>query len=158
MKKILKMALMSTIIITSLTACSSGNPVPAQNTQPNPPPMQGITVNSIDFEIINTENLSNAQKEIIEKYKTSKGFTYWQEDGYFYIAIFAGQKPSAGYTVDVKSIEDNEGRTNILVAIIGPKDMASSVISYPYVVIKADGITDNFNIKDSNGDFYKALR
>lgn len=158
MKNILKMALVSTIIITSLTACNSGNPVPAQNTQPNLPPIQGITVNSIDFEIVKTDTLSNAQKDIIEKYKASKGFTYWQEDGYFYIAIFAGQKPSAGYTVDIKSIEDNEGKTNILVAIIGPKDMASSVISYPYVVIKADGITDNFNIKDTNGDSYNALR
>lgn len=158
MNKLLKMALMSTIIITSFTACSSGNPVPAQNTHPNPPPAQGITVNSIDFEIVNPDTLTNAQKEVIEKHKTSKGFTYWQEAGYFYIAIFAGQKPSAGYTVNVKSIEDNEGKTNILVAVIGPKDAAASVISYPYVVIKANGITDNFNIKDTNGDFYSTLR
>ncbi len=157
MIKILTIAL-AVVMMASLTTCSSNNLVPTQNTQTNPPPIQGITVNSINFEIVKIDNLTTAKKERIETYKTSKGFTYWQEDGYFYIAIFAGQKPSAGYTVNVKSIEDNEGKTNILVDVVGPKDMAASVISYPYIIVKADGITDYFNIKDTKGNSYSALR
>lgn len=158
MKKLLKLVLAGTIAITSLAACARDNPVPVQNNQADTPPIQGITVNTIDFEIVSYDKLSDAKKELIENYKTSKGFTYWQEDGYFYIAIFAGQKPSAGYTVEVKKIEDNEGKTNILIDVSKPKNMAASVISYPYVIVKADGITDNFSIIDTNGDTYGVLR
>lgn len=166
MKKLLIIAIAATMLMTSLTACTSNAtapvqnpqtlPAPAQGTQPANPP-QGITVNYKDFTIVDSNNLSNAQKEMLDKYKTSKGYTYWQEDGDFFIAIFAGEKPSAGYVVNVKSIEDNEGKTNILIDVQGPKDMAASVITYPYIVVKVTGITDNFNIKDTNGDTYAVL-
>lgn len=167
MKKALTIILATAILMTSLTACASNQPAPVQNAQtlpapvqgaPSAPPAQGITVNYKDFNIVDPNNLPDAKKQMLESYKTSKGYTYWQEDGDFFIAVFAGQCPSAGYSIAVKSIEDNEGKTNILVDVVQPKGMAAAVITYPYVVVKVTGITDNFNIKDTNGNSYSALR
>ena len=147
MKK-LSMILLSTLLIAVLAACAS---LPT-----NPP--KGITVNYIDFDKIDSSSLNAAQLKMIEQNKANKGFSYWQEDNAYYIVIFAGEKPTGGYGMDVKSVEDNEGKTNILVEITAPKDMATQVITYPYVIIKAAGITDNFNIVDTDGIVYKLMK
>jgi predicted small lipoprotein YifL len=176
MKKVLITGLTAIMLISSLTACSSNGPAPIQGNQVTPAPVQnartlpapaqgapaaqppqGITVNYKDFTIVDPKALSDKQNEMLELYKTSKGYTYWQDGGDFFIAIFAGEKQSAGYSIDVKSIEDNEGKTNILIDVVGPKDMAASVISYPYVVVKVTGIADNFNIQDTKGDTYSSI-
>lgn len=147
MRKLI-MILLSILLVVTLVACSN---------VPIPPP-QGITVNDIDFEKVDGNSLTDAQIKMIEKNKVDKGYSYWQEDKAFYIVIFAGEQPTGGYAFDVKSVEDNEGKTNILVELTPPKDMATRVLTYPYTIIKAEGITDNFNIVDTNGEVYKLIR
>lgn len=165
MKKVFAIVIVAIVIIALLTACSSygGAPIqnprtlPAQGGPVAPQPSQGITVNEIGFEIVKPENLTSEKQDILEKIKRNKGFIYWEEDSDFYIAIFAGQKPTAGYKLEVKSIEDNEGKTNILIDVTAPQDFAAEVITYPYIVIKTAGIADNFNIEDMQGEAYKMI-
>ena len=146
MKRLLTIIL-STILIATLVACANFSETPPQD----------ITINSKEFKIVNLDDITAAQLSNFGKSKGNKGYIYWQENGSFYIVIFAGEKPTGGYQIDVKSIEANEGKTNILIDIIAPQDMATQVISYPFIVIKTSGITNNFNIKDTKGEVYSQL-
>lgn len=117
------------------------------------PGNQGITVNLIDFEVIDVSTLSEELRNDMEILKLQKGYQFWkQEDGSFLIFISAGEKNTGGYGIEVESIEDNEGKTIILVKETEPAegDMTIQVITYPFVVVKASGITDQFMIRDQN--------
>lgn len=123
-----------------------------EETDQTPVP-QGITVNQIKFEVLDPAALSEQMIADIEAMKVQKGYEYWQqEDGSFIILISSGEKTTGGYAIEVTSIEDNEGMTIITVAETEPEgDMNSQVISYPYVVVKASGITDRFDVRDQSG-------
>jgi hypothetical protein len=137
---------------TDTSTAETPTPTEESNTDSNTPaPPQGITVNKIPFEILKLENLSKDKQDIISKLKVGKGFTYWEEDGGYVIAILGGEKATAGYDVIVRSIEDNEGKTVIIVDETAPSGSAATVISYPLVVIKAKGITNNFIISNTKG-------
>lgn len=125
----------------------------------NQTPVQGITVNQIDFEVMDPTTLSEQMIADIEALKVQKGYEFWQqEDGSFIILISSGEKNTGGYAIEVKSIEDNEGMTVISVVETEPEgDMNAQVISYPYVVVKASGITDRFSVLDQNRNEFSRL-
>ncbi len=131
------------------------NTTPTPGGQPNG--NQGITVNKIGFEVLDPEKLPKDKASLIEQTKENRGYLYWQDGEGYVIAIFSGQKPSAGYTIAVKSVEDNEGRTVIVVEEGAPSGPAATVITYPYIVIRAKGITDNFQIADTEGNAFEYL-
>jgi hypothetical protein len=119
---------------------------------------QGITVNKISFEEVSEADVPDSLKGKIETSKLQRGFIYEEKDGYFYIAIFSGEKPTGGYSIKVLSIEDNEGATNIFVEELAPKqgDMVTQAITYPYTVIKATGITPDIAIFNKDGSNFNA--
>lgn len=123
---------------------------------------QGITVNKISFEELSEENIPESIKSKIETSKVQSGYIYEEKDGFFYIVIFSGEKPTGGYGIKVISIEDNEGKTNIMVEETSPKegDMVTQAITYPYTAIKVTGITPNINIfnKDGSASNYPLLK
>jgi hypothetical protein len=96
----------------------------------------------------------------IETLKLNRGYYSWlQDDGSYLIFIGAGEKPTGGYTIEVTSIEDNEGKTNITVKEAPPADNVKVmfVTTYPYVVVKAFQITDQFFITDQYQVAYPSL-
>ncbi len=159
-----------TVISMGLVAGCAGKTTPADNAAgetPTPaqdsdrdsiqsPPM-GITVNKIIFEVLKPESLSKDKQTTISKLKLGKGFHYWEEDGGYVIAIFGGEKATAGYDIVVNTIEDNEGKTIIIVEETTPSGSAATVISYPYTVIKARGITNNFIVSNTKGERFANL-
>lgn len=155
--KNLIIAILTIAILTAMLAGCTQTPAPVQGAPDIASPPQGITVNQIDFIPVDVQSLSAAQQAKIETLKVNKGYSYWEEDGGYMIAIFAGEQPTAGYQLHVKSIEDNEGKTNILVDLTAPQGMVNQVITYPYIVVKAAGITDNFNIEGTDGSLYPSL-
>lgn len=164
MKRILTTMVLTTLLISVLSGCTvipSNAPVQNAKTLPAPAPTntppQGITVNDIAFEKVDLNTLPEASRNFIDSTKEKKGYVYWQEGDSYYIAIFAGQKPTAGYEINVLSVEDNEGNTNILVETSSSSGAAATVITYPVVLIKASGITNNFNVTDINGETYSLL-
>jgi hypothetical protein len=120
---------------------------------------QGITVNQIQFSIVDPTSLSEEMIKEIDTLKLQRGYTYWpQEDGSYLILISAGEKTTGGYEIEVASMEDNEGKTYISVKESKAEDdMAIQVLTYPYVVVNASGITDHFIIKDQNQEEYKLI-
>ena len=130
---------------------SGGKPAASSGTQPAE--NQGITVNKISFEEVAEADIPEALKGKIETSKLQRGFIYEEKDGQFYIAVFSGEKPTGGYSIKVTSIEDNEGATNVFVEETAPKqgDMVTQVITYPYTVVKAAGITSDIAIFNKDG-------
>lgn len=120
---------------------------------------QGITVNQIKYEVVDVSNLPEQLAEEIETLKLSQGYAYWlQEDGSYYILISAGEKSTGGYDIKVEAIEDNEGKTIIsVIESESTDDMVAQVISYPVVIVKAAGITDQFIVRDQNQKEYSLL-
>lgn len=114
---------------------------------------KGITVNKISFEEVAEADISDTLRDKIESSKFHKGFVYEEVDGYYYIAIFSGEKSTGGYGIKAVSIEDNEGATNIFVEETAPAegDFVLEAITYPYTVIKATGITPNITIFNKDG-------
>lgn len=109
-----------------LTVClmfsGCGGSNPESPETPGTPENPGITVNQIEFEIVSDVGAN------LDQFKPDRGYAY-------------GEK------------EDNEGLTNISVLETAPKpdDMVTQVITYPHVIVKVTGITDNFNITNQDG-------
>lgn len=120
---------------------------------------KGITVNKIKFETLSPSALPNEIKELILKYKTSKGFIFKELKGKYYIVVFAGEKPTKAHRIKVQSVEDNEGKTYVLIEEIKPQqgEIANPEESFPFVVIQAPGITQNITVKDAEGKEYNKL-
>lgn len=130
-----------------------------EDTTDQSPVVQGITVNKIQFTTLDVTTLSEQLQEEIEALKVQKGYTFWQqEDGSYLIMISAGEKTTGGYGVEVTSIEDNEGRTVVSVNETSAEgDMSIQILTYPYVLVQASGITDQFIIRDQNQEEYKLI-
>lgn len=161
MKKVIATVLTAIFAISVFSGCSAAAVKAKEPAQPGQPSQnQGITVNKIKFEKLEYEKLSKDKQELIDKIKASKGYYFWEEDGSFTIFITSGEKPTGGFSVDVKYIEDNEGKTNILVdeKSPAPGDMVTQAITYPFVIVKAAGITNNFNIENTKGEKFSLLQ
>lgn len=156
-KKVLPIIIALVLIITGCSdAKPAANPEPAQ--APNEPangsgtakPNMGITVNTITFKNIESNTRLYERGFVAEQIK----------DGYN-ITICSGEKPSGGYDITVKFVEDNEGKTNIVVEEIGPKagQPAASVITYPSTAISiGNNISPSFHVSNTKGDIFKQLR
>lgn len=161
MKKIITIVLTAVIAASILSGCGAATAKAKEPIQPEQPGQnQGITVNKIKFERLEYEKLSQDKQKLIDKIKASKGYYFWEEDGSFTIFIASGEKPTGGFGIDVKYIEDNEGKTNILVEEKSPApgDVVTQAVTYPFVIVKATGITNNFNVENTKGEKFSLLQ
>lgn len=118
---------------------------------------QEITVNEIDYELIDPGELDPKIQQDIETLKMKRGYYYWKaEEEPYIIFIGAGEKNTGGYGLDVLSVGDQEGKTVITVEQTEPEpeSMVTEVLTYPYVVIQVEGVTENFQVKEENGSEY----
>jgi len=124
-------------------------------------PVQSIINNKIDFQVISEVDAPKALIERLNENKENRGFIYTVDDstGYIYIAIMSGAKPTGGHSIEVTGIEDNEGRTNVFVKEVSPAkdDMVTQVVTHPYTIVKARGITPNITVKNSKGEKFDSL-
>lgn len=178
-KKIFSKIIMAALVISLMTGCSIKG-AQTKTTESLPPEDsvttgsdtqgevidvdnetqgQGFTVNQIKFEVVDASTLPEEIAEEIDTLKLQRGYEYWaQEDGSFLILVSAGEKMTGGYEIAVEAIEDNEGKTIISVKETEPSgDMNAEMITYPYVVVKASGITDNFIVSDQNQAAYDRI-
>lgn len=124
-------------------------------------PNQGITVNQIDFENLDISMVTEEIAADIEELKLTRGYYYWQqEDGSYLILISAGEKSSGGYGIEVDTVEDNEGKTviSVLETEPAPDTMSIQILTYPYVLIKVAGVTDQFLVRDQNQTEYPLIK
>lgn len=153
-----------------MTACSSAK-VPAAAPDSNEPEAigdkvdtgssapKGITVNVVKYEVLE-DNIPEALSKLIDENMATRGYLVRQIDGEYYVVVFMGEQPSGGYGIEITSIEDNEGKTNITVKETKPAEDATvaTVITYPYQAVRIlSGISPDFKVADEAGEAFVEL-
>ena len=148
MKKILIITFIITVVL--LSACSldngeyAGEP-PVQEPSTN----QGIIVNNIGFESVNLENLSYGARNAVDKKRAAQGYEVINSGEDMYLVVYAGERRTSGYNMEIQSIVDNEGQTEIKVIETVPQEeaMVLQVITYPLDIVKLEsGISGNVTL------------
>ncbi|MBL4936735.1 protease complex subunit PrcB family protein [Clostridium sp. YIM B02515] len=127
---------------------------PGKNENSSNETKKGITMNKISFEEVSAGNLPSNLDTSIKVLKANRGYLITEYNDWYYITVFSGKKSTGGYSIKVLSVEDNEGKTNIVVEEKSPKqqDIVTQAITYPYTVVKLKGITPNITIKNTKGE------
>ena len=120
-----------------------------------------IIYNKIDFETVSYDNAPKALTNGIDSRKYSEGFLYYLDSStnYLYAAVMRGQKPTGGYDIKVDTVEDVEGRANIIVKETDPDKGAilPQIVTYPYTIIKTKLPDFGISVKNSSGKVYDYL-
>lgn len=162
MKKILIAAVIGAFITSSLTACDmpidnagTGNSTVKQSQN------RGAANSKIVFEEIkDAEALPENVRSTIDALKQKRGFAYFKADDGFILFISLGEKNTGGYAVKVKSVEDIEGVTKVVVEEKVPKegDIVTQAITYPFTIIKVVGAAENFQVADEKGEKFSLIK
>lgn len=165
MKKLILTILICSIVLAA--GCTKNETLKVEPTNSTTPTQmekkapQGIAFNKIKFEKVKDSDVPKELADKIEKVKKERGFAFTADDktGYIYIAVFMGEKPTGGYSIEVTDVSDSEGRTGVLVKEVEPKkvDIVTQVLTQPYTIIKAKGITANISVENEKGEAFKKL-
>jgi hypothetical protein len=157
----MKIKIILSLILTMSLSCTSLPVYALSSNGVSTAPVQGIVNNKINFEVIEDKAAPKELLAMISKGKENKGFIFTIDDatGYIYIAVLSGTRPTGGYSIQVTGIDDNEGKTNVFVKEIAPsKDVfVTQVITYPYTIVKARGITPNITVKNTQQQSYNNI-
>ena len=107
---------------------------------------QGIMVNTIGFERVNLEQLSDNIKSKVDESRAQQGYDVINVGDDMYLVVYAGERNTSGYAIEINSIVDNEGKTEIKVIETVPADDAQllQVLTYPLDIVKlSSGISGN---------------
>lgn len=141
MKKVL-ISLACLVVLVALYACGNvGNE--DLNTA-------GQASGDISFERITPEALNADLAVKIDRSRNSEGYEIFTSDKLSYIVVYAGQRPTSGYSIEITSITVVDGKTHIKVKETSPSqgDVTAQVITYPYDVAKLDaGISGSVEIE-----------
>lgn len=150
MKKVV-ISVVCLAVLAALYACSNtdGNMQSAE-----PPEGQGITVNDIPFESVKADDLPADIKEKVDLQRGKEGFDMLVSGDTSYLVVYAGERPTAGYSVEIERIVDQEGVTQVTLREEAPAkgDMVAQVITYPLAIAKLElGISDNVDLSFIKG-------
>jgi hypothetical protein len=158
---IMKVKIILGLILTMSLSCTSLPVYALKSNGVSPAPIQNIVNNKINFEVVADKDAPKDLLAMISKSKENKGFIFTIDDatGYIYIAVLSGTKRTGGHSIEVTGIDDNEGKTNVFVKEIAPsKDLfLTQVITYPYTIVKAKGITPNITVINTQEQYFKDL-
>lgn len=157
----MKIKIILSLILTISLSCTSLPVYALSLNGVSTAPVQGIVNNKINFEVVEDKAAPKELLAMISKGKENKGFIFTIDDatGYIYIAVLSGARPTGGYSIEVTGIDDNEGKTNVFVKETAPsKDVfVTQVITYPYTIVKARGITPNITVKNTQEQSYNNI-
>lgn len=165
-KKVIGILTAVIVTVSMLVGCSAEKPaksIPAapkvENSQPIKEQQEFKEGNNPFEEIEDESKMPQEIKDAIEKYKMQRGFFSYKSDGALYVLITAGEKNTGGYDIKVKSVKCIEGTTKIVVEETEPAKgaMVIMAITYPYTVIRTQGVTDTFDIQNTKGDQFIPL-
>ncbi len=82
------------------------------------------------------------------------------EEGYTYLAIFAGEKMTGGYELKVVSVKTDGDSLKITVKETGPAkgDAAITVITYPYAKLRIEGTFNSVEVVGKDGEAFELIK
>ncbi len=113
--------------------------------------------NEIEYEIVEEiDNIDVELNQYIDIIKFERGFTNLidGEKGYNILVVTSGEKPSAGYGLDVKSVQEENGIVDLRVEEITPSEEADTaeVLTYPMVILNLPMEYTSFKVMNVNGE------
>ncbi len=145
-------ASLALILAVALTGC--GGAAPDQASQPKEPvkteqgqtnpPAGGIAYLPTTYEVVPPGQAPSAVARELEQMRARAGTKAVVVDGTTYAVITAGEKSNGGYSVEVTSIGDSEGKLEVVYKVNSPKPgtMTTQAITYPSVVVKFQNTAD----------------
>ena len=99
-------------------------------------------VRDLEFTVVSQEEQPDALRDVIGEKKEKPFQISYTRGEDLYIAVGYGEQESSGYSISVNELFENT--IVIDTTLIGPQtsEQAAQVASYPYVVIKTEGIAD----------------
>ena len=93
---------------------------------------------------------------------TKRGYyidTLNQPDAPYLYIICMGEKNTGGYSLKVKEVNINDGKTEIMVEEIVPRDdeIVSMAFTYPTVIVEFSKYQENIIIKNTEGQIFEKL-
>lgn len=167
-RKVLSLILISILTVSILAGCTKDKEkTPAINEETQTEQTEQTEDKNVD----ETENNKNVTFEIIEKFdeealkmideKTKeKGYGILsRDDNSVVIFIASGEKPSGGYGIKVKTVEEKDGVITITVEETAPEEgaMVITALTYPYTVIRLDTKATEFVIVNTEGEEFTNL-
>lgn len=140
--------ILSLVFILALAACNkTGGSVPSPSSSESS--NQALAYNELAFEVLeNDQGLPENMTESIGSIRVFEGFAYFKAEDEYVVFIGMGKKPTGGYGIEVKTVEDIEGLTKITVEEKSPQngDVVTQALTYPYVLVKIKGCAENFEV------------
>ncbi len=131
MKRILS-TILSICILISLCACSARE-------------LATEKIRDIDFTVVKEEDIpKELMTKIKEKEATPLKLTY-ADQGALYIAEGYGERPTSGYSIEVKECFETKNAIYLHTNLLGPtkEERIVEKATYPYIVIKMEFIDKN---------------
>ena len=82
---------------------------------------------------------------------------YYYEDlggGVYHYVITSGEKSTGGYSIDIKSVTKEGDTVKVLVYETKPDGIATTALTYPYVILELYEKPSNIEIKDVEGNTF----
>lgn len=145
MKKILSLVIVL-IFLLSIVGCQT------EKVEVDTP--KESIVETIEFKRVSLEDLNEHIQILVKESKSEEGYKIFDDESgeHVYLAVFAGQKPSTGYGVEITKVEVSKETTKITVkqtAPPGDSDVAT-VLTYPMDIVKLQELTDDIELKYIN--------
>lgn len=99
-------------------------------------------VTVVDFELVDEYRFSEETLKALEERKDKHGSYLFMENGKAYLAVFAGQYPTGGYSLEVREIVQNESDLLISLELLepGPDMMVTQALTYPRAIVELVGL------------------
>ena len=163
-KKILVILLML-VLVFSMVGCSTKKDSKADDASTKDAAVEAAEEaenfgKPIEFEVISVGDLQSNFKLQADLLLYEKGYFIWDgQDGFNYMLISSGEKPTSGYGLSVVSLGDYDGEFKLLVAEGNPPKDAKmpQILTYPHVVIKYASDVQVSTVLDEKGESFELI-
>lgn len=117
---------------------SEVEPVPAEDPAAQPEEGEMGVADAVPFEPVGEATLSPALRQWVDQVGRGRGVFHRHDEGYTYIVVGAGEKPTGGYSVRVTAVLQQEAGLQVQVEESGPApgDMVIQALTYPRAVVR----------------------
>ena len=106
-------------------------------------------ISDIEFTVVDETTLPEEVLKMIEERKAEAFQMAYHDGSYSYIIVGYGMQESSGYSIQVNDVYQGEDGIWVDTDLIGPEksEQVESVTSYPYVIIKIEGVDQTIRFK-----------
>ncbi len=148
MKKIL-ISLLCLAVLVGIYACvNSGGGL--LSGQPGETSDQGTETGAVTFQKAALEDLSGDIRNSVHLDRAEQGYDILQSGSDYYLVVYAGERPTGGYAVEITAITSGGEKTQVTVREAAPAQgaMVTQALTYPFDIVKLEkGISGSVELE-----------